>query len=81
MNKYPFQRGELPSLYTPTNKGWLLWTIELMPYTPKVHRATIIANPCSSSYSSSKSALYSYLQPQLLHFFGGNMAMIRDAKY
>ena len=48
---------------------------------PKVHRSTISANPCISSCSSLESVLYSYLQPQLLHFPRGDMAMICDAKY
>ena len=55
--------------------------IELMSYTPRVHMATVSANPCSFLCSSSKSTLYSYLQLQLLYLFGGDMAMICDAEY
>ena len=67
MNEYPSQWVGLPPPHTPTNKGWLLWMTESMSYIPKVHKVIVNANPYSFSCSSSKSALYSYLQPQLLH--------------
>jgi len=55
--------------------------IELMSCTPKVHRVTVDANPYSSSFSSSKFALCSNLQPQLLHWSEDGRVRIYGAEY
>ena len=52
-----------------------------MSSTPKVHRVTIDANHCSSLCFSSKFALGSCLQPQLLHWFEDGRVRIYGAKY
>ena len=54
---------------------------KLMSYTPKVHRVTVNANPCSSSCFSSKFALCFCLQPQLLHSSKDGRMMICGAEY
>ena len=51
-----------------------------MSYIPKVHRVIVDVNPCSSLCSSSKFALCSCLQPQLLHWSKNGKVRIYDAE-
>jgi len=41
------------------NKEWLLWKIEFMSYTPKVHRVIVDANPYRSRICVHRSERFS----------------------